>query len=434
MQGWYTWPMIAAYTRTLRLFSRDVRLFMLAQLFTSLAWDGVRTVVFNLYLLRLGYGTEFVGLINAVGALAFALMCPLAGVMGTRWGSRNMLVAGMGMLAVGYGLLPLADSVPVEWRMAWLLVTTVLSYLGFALNLVNSMPFLMEATGLEERNHAFSVHMAIIPIAAFVGSLAAGTLPGIVAKVLGVSLNTAAPYRFPLWLGAALCLPAVLVLLPTRGFDGRHAQPLEPRASPERSSPPPYGLIIVVALAMALRFGGRGPVSTFFNVYLDGELGVSTALIGVLSAVGQLLSIPAALGAPLLAARWGNARLVLWGNLGMALFTLPLALIPNWTVAGLGFMGSTVFFMVTSGPFRLFSQELVAPRWRATMAAAFMLGAGLAFSATSLLGGYAIVTVGYRTLFLIGVGLMVAGALLFGYYFRLPRGAMAGQAASEVGD
>jgi MFS family permease len=147
-----------------------------------------------------------------------------------------------------------------------------------------------------------------------------------------------------------------------------------------------------------------------------------------------LLSIPAALGAPLMAARWGNSRLVLWGNLGMALFTLPLALIPNWTVAGLGFMGSTVFFMVTSGPFRLFSQELVAPRWRATMAAAFMLGAGLAFSATSLLGGYAIVTVGYRTLFLIGVGLMVAGALLFGYYFRLPRGAMAGQPASEIGD
>jgi MFS family permease len=173
---------------------------------------------------------------------------------------------------------------------------------------------------------------------------------------------------------------------------------------------------------MAFRFGGRGAVVTFFNVYLDEGLAVSTALIGAMSAIGQLLSAPAALVAPLLAARWGNPRTIFWGTMGMALCTLPLALVPHWTAAGLGFVGSTASFLTTVGPIRVFSQELVAPRWRATMASAFMMGAGLAFSGMSLVGGYVIVDLGYHTLFLAAAGMMAVGGLLFWSYFRVPRG------------
>ncbi|NIV35173.1 MAG: hypothetical protein GWN58_38690, partial [Anaerolineae bacterium] len=70
---------ITDYLCTLRLFSRDLRLFLITGALVALAWDGMRTVILNLYLLRLDYGPEFVGLIGAVGAFAFALLCPLAG-------------------------------------------------------------------------------------------------------------------------------------------------------------------------------------------------------------------------------------------------------------------------------------------------------------------------------------------------------------------
>jgi MFS family permease len=406
----------------LRLFSRDVRLFLVTATLVALAWDGMRTVLFNLYLLRLGYDAVFVGLVNAVGALAFALLCLPAGAMGTRWSSRNMLIAGVGLLAVGFWLLPLAEFLAGAWRAGWLLVTSVLTYLGFALYLVNGLPFMMGATGPEERNHAFSVHIALMPLAGFVGSLAAGVLPDAFAVLLGVSLVEAAAYRFPLLLAALLLVPAVLVLRPTRSTAGQQGQASAANAPLARTGRPPYGLIVAIALIMAFRFGGRGAVVTFFNVYLDGGLGVSTALIGAMSAIGQLLSVPAALVAPLLAARWGNPRTIFWGTMGMALCTLPLALVPHWTAAGLGFVGSTASFLTTVGPIRVYSQELVAPRWRATMASAFMMGAGLAFSGMSLVGGYVIVALGYRTLFLAGAGMMAAGGLLFWSYFRVPRG------------
>ena len=70
---------VAGYVTEARLFSRDVRLFLVTSvLFGFTAYGGTYTVLLNLYLLRLGYGTEFVGLISATGQLAFpSLACSL---------------------------------------------------------------------------------------------------------------------------------------------------------------------------------------------------------------------------------------------------------------------------------------------------------------------------------------------------------------------
>jgi cyanate permease len=424
---------ITDYLGMLRLFSRDLRLFLLTAALVALAWDGVRAVVFNLYLLRLGYGPEFVGVVNAVGAFAFGLLCPLAGAMGTRWGSRRMLVTGLGMLAAGFCLLPLTESLASDVRTGWLLGTNMLTYLGFALYLVNGLPFMMGATGTRERNHAFSFHSALLPLAAFGGSLVAGVLPGILASLLSVPLTEAAPYRYTLWLAALLLLPAVPVLMTARSA-GRlevQAAAIEPREA--GSTRAPFGLILAIALFMALRFGGRGPVVTFFNVYMDSELGVSTALIGTLSAAALLIAVPAALLAPLIVARRGNTGTVAWGMVGLVLCTLPLVLVSRWPAAGLAYIGSSAMFALTVGPLRVFSQELVAPRWQASMASAFMMGAGLSLATMSLLGGYVIVAMGYRTLFLVSTGLLTASVLVFWLYFRVPRGEMARPTQLESG-
>jgi MFS family permease len=440
-QEWYTAAVVASYLQTVRLFSRDLRIFLVTAVLVAVAWDGIRVVLLNLYVLRLGYGPESVGLINSIGGLAFALMCLPAGALGTRFGSRSMLIAGLGLLSIGFFLLPVAELLTAAWRMASLLTTTLLAWFGYALYLVNGLPFMMDATQPEERNHAFSVHIALVPAAAFAGSLLAGLLPGVTAGLLGTSLEEAAAYRFPLWLAALLLVSGVLVLLPARPTTRQHAPAVATnttvpasRASTGRANVIPYGLILAIGLIMGLRFGGRGTVLTFFNVYLDDGLGASAALIGTLAAVGQLLSIPAALLAPVLTARWGIARTIFWGSLGMAVFALPLALVPHWAAAGAGLAAVTASFMVTAGPMRMFSQELVAPRWRATMASSFMLGQGLALFVASLAGGYVIVSLGYPALFLVAAALMGAGALLFWSRFHSSGSEGAGQPLAKVGE
>ena len=423
--------MITDYLSMLRLFSRDLRLFLITGAAVALAWDGMRNVILNLYLLRLDYGPEFVGTVNAVGGFAFALSCPLAGAVGTRWGSRKTLITGLGLMAAGFCLLPLSGSMVLDLRTGWLLGTNILTNLGFALYLVNGLPFMMDTTGQKERIHAFSFHSALLPLAGFGGSLLAGVLPGILSSLSGVPLTEAAPYRFTLWLAALFLVPAVPVLLFARSTAKLEVQ--SPAINPDRegSRRAPIGLILIVALFMALRFGGRGPVVTFFNVYMDNEMGISTALIGGIAATALLIAVPAALLAPLIVARWGNARTIVAGMIGLALCTLPLALIPRWPAAGLAYIASSAMFSFTIGPQRVFSQELVAPRWQPTMASAFMMGAGLAFATVSLAGGYVIVEAGYRALFLISVGLITAAVLFFWLYFRTPRGEMARPVAPE---
>jgi predicted MFS family arabinose efflux permease len=180
----------------------------------------------------------------------------------------------------------------------------------------------------------------------------------------------------------------------------------------------PAGIILAFGLVIALRFGGRSIGGTFFNVYLDQGLGVSTALIGAIAAAGQLLSVPLALAAPPLLARWGTGGYLVRGIWAMAVTMLPVALVPHWLAAGVGFAGLTALFSATIGSVRLFSQEVVAPRWRTASAAAFMTGGGVGQAAVSVAGGYTIATLGYQPLFLAATGLIAASGLLFEGYFR----------------
>ena len=214
-----------------------------------------------------------------------------------------------------------------------------------------------------------------------------------------------------------MLLPALLALASTRGASVE--SPQERAAEPGRA---PYLLMLVMVAFVFLRYAGEAPVSIFFNVYFDTALGTPTALIGGLAGVIQLVSAPAALLTPLLVARWGNRRVIVAGSVGIALSILPLALIPHWVAAGLGTMGVSALFWMTGVPIEVHSQEIVSPGWRATMSGALTMGTALGAAAMAMGGGYVIPSLGYRSMYLIGAGLIAAGALVFWAFFRVPRG------------
>ena len=57
--------MVTLYLQKLRLFSRDVRLFLVSSGVIGFSYFGITSVLLNLYLLRLRYGHEFVGLVSS---------------------------------------------------------------------------------------------------------------------------------------------------------------------------------------------------------------------------------------------------------------------------------------------------------------------------------------------------------------------------------
>ena len=105
-------------------------------------FGGIYTVLLNLYLLRLGYGPQLIGQVNAAGAISFALLSMPAGLIGNHLGSRHSMIIGVGLSALGFGLLPLGEFVAPTSRMPWIMATYAFGVLGNTLFLVNSIPFL----------------------------------------------------------------------------------------------------------------------------------------------------------------------------------------------------------------------------------------------------------------------------------------------------
>ena len=397
------------YLHVLRDFNRDVRLYLITTMLIGLTVDGgVYTVLFNLYLLRLGYGPEFVGLVNGAGMLVFALICLPAGTFGGRWGNRRMMIVGLSLLVIGCGLLPFAELRTGNWQAGWLFITWCFAFIGFAMYFVNTAPFAMKVTHQSERNHVFSVQAALWSLAGFAGSLVGGFLPSIFAIYLGVSLDQAAPYRYSLLAASLLLIPSVIAIVATR--EG-HAQPQKERQAKEEASP--VRLIAFLTLIRLLVVTGVGTLFTFFNVYMDAGLHISTVHIGMLSAIGRLLSIPTALIVPLLTARWGNGHIAAWASLGTAIGMLPLILISHWSAAGLGFIGVLALTSIRYPAFLVYTMEVVSPARRGTMSGAGEMASGLSFSAMALGGGYIIKSLGYRSFFLTGASLTVIGTLIF---------------------
>lgn len=324
-----------------------------------------------------------------------------------------MMVIGMSMSVMGLGLPLLVESVPVTMREGWLLTTYSLGWIGMALWNVNGDVYLTARTTQAERAHAFSVLAAVWSLAGFVGSLVGGLLPGFFSTVLSVSPQHPGPYRYSLAFAAALFALGVPVLLATREVEAADTEEHASEAEPGR-----YGLIVLIAVVQVLQVGDEAVARTFFNVYLDVGLGVATHQIGTLAAAAQLIAVPAALTAPLLMSRRGNGRTFIRASLAMALSLLPMALIPHWAGAGIGFVGVMALAMIWRPAFVLYRMEFVPPAWRALLNGASIMALGLSMGAMSWGGGLIVTSLGYRSLFLTGAGVTTAGALLFWAYFR----------------
>lgn len=414
---------MTAYWQTVRLFNRNVLLYFgVAALLGFTIDGGIYSVIFNLYLLRLGHGPEFVGQVNSAGMLIFALGSLPLGMLGGRFGNRRMLIIGMALMSLGCLLLPLGEFMPLAWQEFWLFLAYMLTNVGMAHFYANGPPYIMHITRPDERNHVFSIQSAFWSLAAFAGSLLAGFLPAYFAFALGNSLAEPAPYRFPLLFAGIMLIPALWAVLQMRPDHGQLGASTDDVVSPNRNTPwLMYGLIALMALVRLLQVAGAGVVGTFFNVYMDAGLHVSTAQIGLIVATGRFMAVIAALSTPVLAARWGTAQLAIWASFAVALALLPLAYVPVWSAAGLGYIGATAFTSIRYPAFLLHIMELTPARYRSAMSGAGETAAGLSFALMALIGGYLIAQQGYQNLFLLGAAETTLGTLILWGYLQVKR-------------
>lgn len=411
---------------SLRQFNQQARLFFLVIVGLGFAIDGVYTVLMNLYLLRLDYGTDFIGLVNAVGLLSFALASLPAGLMGSRWSNTRMLKVGVGLVCVGGILFPLAESVPLALRDAWIVLTYAMMLAGFSFFFVNGEPFLINTVNSQRRNNAFAVKTAMLSLAGFLGSLIGGAVPELIAGLTDLTLDNPAPYRMTLTIVSFVVVGTLFIVQWVKAppDDIEEEISIVTESEKVKLTPVPewtWTVIILIAVMTLVRLfqvAGLATAIVYFNVYMDTQLNISTGIIGSIAAVARLLGVPTALIVPRLIERWGKVNVIIWGSMAMATCLLPMALIEHWIAAAIGFIGVLSMTSIRYTAFVVYILELVPKVQQSVMAGSGEMAGGLSFSMMALGGGIILSLFTFRDLFLVGAGLTSLGTFIFWLHWR----------------
>jgi MFS family permease len=411
-------------------YGRDAVLLFVVAGISALGFYGINILLRVLFVLRLGYGPEYVGLFNGVGALTYMGMGVPSGALGSRFGAKRVMLVGGCLVAIGMLILPLAEFLPPGIRGIWLVTTQVILIGGWAMFNVNLVPALGAATTAETTNSAYALSGALRSLGTFVGTVSGGLLPGLFARVLGQSLDVPGPYRVGMWVGALVSLAALVPLAMVR----QRAQVTT------REQARVGGRFPLLSLAPLLAYVYLHQVAwatcqSFCNAYLDSDLRLPVSSIGLISGVGQFLAILAPLFIPRLAARRGNGWTAMMTTLGIGLSLLPLGLLPHWTAAGVGRAGIIILWAVWLPALQVFQMELVDKRWHSLAYGTASMAMGLGFGTTSLVGGYVIAAWGYRSLFLLGAGVaMIGAAVMWGTLRRVTMRSRSPEPGRAVGD
>ena len=416
--------MILRQARLYRGIPPQARLFFACVLGMGFAIDGAYTVLLNLFLLRLGYGTELIGLINAAGLLSFALASFPAGLLGSRMSVTRLMKCGGAMATVGFFCLTLAEWLPVELRPAWLVAQSALTLAGFAFFFVNGAPFLMNTVKSGRKTQAFALKSAHLALAAFAGSLVGGFLPEWIASLGGLTLEDPTPYRQTLQVVAVILCLAWLLSLRIQPLADFHREQ-DPARKPKTDGTGAISwtsafvtLIAVMTLIRLLQVAGTATSYIFFNVYMDTELGVSTSAIGGIAATGRLFAAAMVLIVPALSRRYGNVKTIIWGSLGTACCMLPIALVEHPLAAAISFIGISAVGFIRYTAFTVYVLDLVPRSQQSVMAGAGEMAAGFSFATMALGGGFILALFSFRDLFLVGAAMSFAGTLIFWWHCR----------------
>jgi predicted MFS family arabinose efflux permease len=338
-----------------------------------------------------------------------------SGWLGDRLGISRTMALGALATTAGMVMLPLSEVVPLWARDGWPIASQIVQAGGYALFSINLVPALMGATLPENRNSAYALSSTLRSLGTFVGTIAGGLLPGLLVMLTGQGLDSPVPYRLGLWIGPFVAALAIVPLLRIR----------EPKVVRDTSAVVPTDSFPYLPVALLIVFVGLGQAASatcqsFCNAYMDTELALSPDKIGIITGVGQFVSIFAPMVLPAMARMRGNGWTLLVVTFGGAIAVLPLILLSNSMGASLGRIATLALAAMWMPTMQVYQMEMIAQRWRSLAYGAISMGMSLSFAAVTYGGGLVVAGWSYTTLFGLGLLLSAGGAGLMGLLVRKP--------------
>lgn len=346
---------------------------------------GVFTLLFNLYLRKLGFREDFIGIFNAVTTLTWAAGALIVGPLSRRVGARAILIGGVFLFTV-FASLQLMVTAPYP-----LVGIALCLGLSNAAMMVPSTPYVFTLIPPERRTQAQAFVFAAIALSTGAGSFLGGALPGLLGG------ETIANFRITLAVSISFTLVSVIPLLilrnareqpdaPNRGMRVAFA-PAERRQSRRDN--------IAFALVGGFMALGTGALIPFYNVYMV-SLGASSSTVGALFSISSLIGGMISLAAPLLSRRMPPLLVVAM----LRTISVPFALLIGLGLSGLP-MAAIMYTSRTIGTSISWPIEsstignVINPRNRVSLFGARSAAWNCGLAISSWLAGDVIVRAGY---------------------------------------
>jgi predicted MFS family arabinose efflux permease len=372
----------ASYLGKIRSFSSNAKLYIVHVFGMDFIY-GTWEVLFNLYLLAIGFDPAFIGLRLIIGGVAGALSALPAGMISDRIGRKASFITGDG----GNAAFSLIEITSLNSTV--LLITPVFRSIFGTLHGVTEPPFMAENSKPLERVHLFSVATGVRTIAAMAGAFLVAGFP-----LLDVSLGQKIfYYRVAASIGIVgwflSLVPALLLKEIVRHEPSRNG-----RSSISLGNLQSKSIVSKLLITEGLIAVGAGLALPFLNVYFQRGLHVHEAYIGTTFAMGSLFLASASFVAPFVSNRLGKVHAIFAARTLSVPFILVLAytaLSPTLTfvalVASVAYIGRTSI-MNMSGPIAdAFTMELLVPGERATFVGLESTTSQILSGTASLLGG-----------------------------------------------
>ena len=433
-------------------FQRNARLYLISNALGGVT-TGIVLVLYNLYLVSLGYRADFIGVLLLVGTLGAGLAIFPAGACIDHFSGKAILIWSSLLIGVaGIGLFLFRQPIP-------LLVSSFVAGIGGAFLLVINAPFLTVNSTPAERPHLFSLNIALSLITTVLGKLIGGVLPiwfGAISWLMTplsswsvwllANQPDARSYQLALLFAGIIAGPSLIPLF-LMSDDRRRRDAYDVRGGEGRffGKPPIVSVvvgvvwgwvrtlvvarrargtvlrspIVLLSLTQVLIGLGAGLFIPYFNIYFVQYLRASSALFGLIDGSATAVVALFTLCAPWLATRVGKVNTIVLTELASIPLLLVIGLTNILPLAAVLYLFRYSLMDMSSGIFQVFSMEAVPKDRRGLANSSYQASYQVAWAVSALLGGLVIVHLGYPPIFITAaVCYLLSIAVLWGCFGR----------------
>lgn len=248
--------------------------------------------VFPLLKTEMGLTDVQLGIVGASFMWVYAAAAPIAGIIGDRFARKTIIICGL----IFWSVITVATALSTQY--SHLVLCRALEGLGEAFYFPASMSMLSDYHGADTRSRAMSIHQSSV----YAGTIAGGTVAGVMAQTLG--------WRSSFYLFGALGTALGLVLIiwlrePTRE---RSDEPMAVTATGVAQILKTPMVLILMAVFVGANFVAS-IILTWMPSFLYGKFGMSLAAAGFSStAYLQIASVLGVISGGVLADRLARTR------------------------------------------------------------------------------------------------------------------------------